>query len=198
MARRHPNTRRPSKPAKKLEAKQLEVTPAQKAGLTEPQYIFALTYVSNGFNAAAAARAAYPNQKPHSAEQQGYENLRKPEIRAFINRQLEDAWVSRQMGGEEALALVAGDARADARMLVDEQGKPRGLHELPDEIASSIEAVEFEDGKVKKIKLASKAQARRTILEQTGKLRTPGESLDKLADLMREDMERNRKLTAGA
>lgn len=196
VARRHPNTRRPTKPRrKKLETKVVEQTPAEKAGLTEPQYLFCLTYISNGFNASAAARAAYPNQTEASARVQGCENLTKPNIRAFISSRLEDAWRDKQMSGDECLARVAGDARADIRLLFDKDGKLRNPHEWPDEIADSIEAVDLANGK---IKLASKTIARRTILEQTGKLRSPADAVDKLAELMRGDLERNRKLTAGA
>lgn len=185
VARRHPNTRRPTKPRRKKLEKVLEQTPAEKAGLTEPQYIFALTYVSNGFNAGGAARVAYPNQTQGAAYSQGYENLRKPQVKQFILAQLGDVWKAKQMDGEEALARVAGDARADVRLLFDAKGELLNPHDWPDEIADSVEAVDMGNGKVK---LASKTAARRTILEQTGKLGSVERGLDELAKAMRETL----------
>lgn len=164
------------------------LTPAEQAGLTEPQYRFSLTYCTNGFNGAAAGRIAYPNQTAASQATQAYENLRKPLVKAFIAAQLGDVWKAQQMGGEEALALVAGDARADVRMLYDAEGALLNPHDWPDEIAASIESVDLTKGTVK---LASKGAARRTILEQTGKLGDVGKGLDELAKAMREDVARH-------
>lgn len=67
-------------PAKKKEKR---LTPKQEAFVAE--------YVRNGGNASAAAKKAYPSQTEHSAEVQGWENLKKPElaqaIRDEFNRQ---------------------------------------------------------------------------------------------------------------
>jgi hypothetical protein len=87
------------------------------------------------------------------------------------------------------LARIGLDATADPRQLVDEHGFALGLHELGDDIASSIESVEFEGGKLKKVKLASKTIARRTILEVTGKV-NGGNDVDRLADALRETLTR--------
>jgi phage terminase small subunit len=59
--------------------------------LTPKQEAFIAEYVRNGGNASAAAKKAYPNQTEHSAEIQGWQNLKKPElakaIRDEFNRQ---------------------------------------------------------------------------------------------------------------
>lgn len=59
--------------------------------LTPKQEAFVAEYVRNGGNASAAAKKAYPNQTEHSAEIQGWQNLKKPElaqaIRDEFNRQ---------------------------------------------------------------------------------------------------------------
>ena len=156
-------------------------------GFTPAQYEWALTYLANGFNASAAAQHAYPNVAKKNVRQVGYENLTKPYIRAWILAQLEDRWKGLHMGGEEALARVAGDARADIRMLFDAAGKLLPPHQWPDEIADSVEGVDVEKGRVK---LASKANARRTILEVTGKVK--GEStVDQLVEAMKATIEKN-------
>lgn len=67
-------------PAKKKEKR---LTPKQEAFVAE--------YVRNGGNALQAAKKAYPNQTEKSAQQQGWQNLRKLElaqaIRDEFNRQ---------------------------------------------------------------------------------------------------------------
>ena len=97
------------------------------------------------------------------------------------------SWKGTHMSGDEALALTAGDARSDIRMLFNSKGALLNPHDWPDEIANSVEAVDMAGGKVK---LASKAHARRTILEVTGKVR--GESsVDQLVEAMRATIEKN-------
>lgn len=156
-------------------------------GFTPAQYEFAITYLANGFNASAAARIAYPNQTASAAMSQGYENLRKPQIREWILAQLEDRWKGVHMSGDEALARVSNDARADIRMLFDAAGKMLPPHQWPDEIADSVESVDLVNSKVK---LAGKANARRTILEVTGKVH--GESsVDQLVEAMKATIEKN-------
>lgn len=64
---------------------------AKTRALTPKQEAFVAEYVRNGGNASAAAKKAYPNQTEHSAEMQGWQNLKKPElakaIRDEFNRQ---------------------------------------------------------------------------------------------------------------
>ena len=164
-----------------------EATPERPSTLTPAQYQFTLEYVANGFNATAAYRAAHPNVTYATARMEGSRTLAKPCIRAVIERRLRNHWEGLHMSGDEALARVALDARADIRMLFDAAGKLLKPDEWPDEIANSVEVVEFERGKVK---LVSKATARRIILEVTGKV--SGESsVDQLAEAMRQTLERN-------
>ena len=138
-------------------------------GLTVAQYAFALAYVGNGFNAAAAYRAAHPNVTNGTASVEGHRTLVNPKLRKHISERLDEHWKAEHMNGDEALARVAQDARADIRLLFDGQGELLKPHDWPDEIAGSVEALDVRTGKVK---LASKTTARRIILEQTGKLKT--------------------------
>ena len=57
---------------------------AKTRALTPKQEAFVAEYVRNGGNAKQAAKKAYPNQTEHSAEVQGWENLRKPELAKAI------------------------------------------------------------------------------------------------------------------
>lgn len=55
--------------------------------ITPKQQKFVAEYVKNGGNAKQAAIKAYPNQTEKSATQQGWENLRKPELAAAIRKE---------------------------------------------------------------------------------------------------------------
>lgn len=157
--------------------------PHEEADLTAAQYEFCLAYLANGFNATAAVRAAYPDVTSDvTIRAMGSENLTKPNIRAFLAPKMQDHWKALQMDGEEALARVALDARADLRGLYDADGKALHPKDWPDDLANSIEAVDLKEDGTYKVKLTNKGQARRTILEQTGKIKSPlAESVDALA-----------------
>jgi hypothetical protein len=156
--------------------------------------LFLQFYLTNGFNGAAAWREVHPDSKALGAA--GVNACRKlmtASVRARLLELLDDAfWKARQVSAEEVLARVGMDATANARLLVNEEtGAPLGLHELSDEILNSVEAVEFEGDKLKKVKLASKTIARRAILEIAGKVKGAGGGMDELAAAMRETLARN-------
>lgn len=163
-------------------------------GLTPLQYTFALTWASNGFNGASAYRAASPTVSLATASVNGSRMLAIAKVRAFLASLLGDRWKAEQMNGEEALGRVARDARADLRMLYDAKGELLPVHQWPDEIAGSVKSLaERADGTVK-ITLVDSLTARRIILEQTGKLKTPLEgAFDALADAIRADVARTQK-----
>jgi phage terminase small subunit len=156
------------------------------------QYEFCLNYLANGFNATAAYKAAYPAATLRSARELGHRLLTKVDIKAFLSTQLGEAWNALHMHGDEAFARVAMDARADIRLLFDEKGDFLHPLEWPDEVANSVETVEFYGGGgVKRVRFVSKAAARRTILEQTGKLKSRVEDdVDALAEALRSNLER--------
>ena len=96
------------------------------------------------------------------------------------------------MGGEQALGRIALDGSVDIRQLYDETGELLKPHMWPDSIAGSVKSVQ--DGPYGlKVTLVDPLQARRIILEQTGKIKSPGDSLDALAQAIRGDLERNGK-----
>lgn len=158
-------------------------SPDPADGLLPAQREFCLAYLANGFNATAAYAKAYPDAADESARRAGSRLLlTNVDVQAFLKPQLDAHWKALQMDGEEALARVALDARADLRALYDKDGKPLHPKDWPDELANSIEAVDLKDDGTYKVKLTSKGHARRTILEVTGKIKSPlAESVDALA-----------------
>ena len=106
-----------------------------------------------------------------TARTNGYRLLMDADIKAFLRTQIENGWTARQMAADHALALVAGDASADPRLLFNEKGQLLAVHDWPDELAASVEGLEFhENGAVKRVRFASKSAARRTILEVSGRI----------------------------
>lgn len=94
------------------------------------------------------------------------------------------------MSGDEALARVALDARSDPRHLFNVDGEMLEPADWPDELANSIESVELTKDGAYKVRFASKVQSRRTLLEQTGKLKTAADGFDALAEAIRADVSR--------
>ena len=150
-------------------------TARSPARLNPAHRLFCLTWLANGFNATAAYKASHPGASTATAMTNGCQLLRNTQVKAFLDRELEKAWTARQMSADEVLMRVALDARADLRTLYDAKGKMLPIAEWPDDLANSIEAVEFdEDQHVHKVKLTSKGMARRTILEVHGRLKPQG------------------------
>lgn len=148
-------------------------TPPVGNDLSPAQEQFCLTYLANGFNGAAAYKAAYPGIEDAAARACASRLLTNANVKAYLEPRITEHWKALQMDGEEALARVALDARADLRGLFDEHGEPLPPHQWPDDLANSIEAVDLKEDGTYKVKLTSKGHARRTILEVTGKVKNP-------------------------
>jgi hypothetical protein len=76
------------------------------------------------------------------------------------------------MKGDEALASISLDARADIRELFDEQGKLLNPRLWPDSVAHSVKA--YRSGPFgPTVIMNDSLAARRIILEQSGELKSP-------------------------
>jgi phage terminase small subunit len=170
--------------------------PHVAAGLqTAAQYEFCLAYLTNGYNATQAYLSAHPDVKNPTARVEGHRDLTKPNIQRYLASKLGNRWKAWDMEAEEASARLAQDARADLRLLFDEDGALLDPKDWPDELANSIESYEAEKGKVK---LVSKLHARRTILELTGKLKNPLATLGESLDSLLAGIEKERQAKKGA
>lgn len=158
-------------------------------GLSAGEFTFALAWLANGGNAARAYLESHPRVTYGTAAVQGHRTLNRPNVRRYISSRQRQTWKQLRMSGDEALYRVALDARADLRGLFGDDGKMLDPHLWPDDLANSIEAVSIkEDGSIS-VKVASKATARRIILEQTGKLRSKLEdSMSAIAKALRRDL----------
>lgn len=85
---------------------------------TAKQLLFIDAYLANGGNGTRAAEAAGYKGSEDVWAQVAYENLRKPEIEAEINRRL-----SQYMSADEVLYRLSEIANADLGDVLDEDGR---------------------------------------------------------------------------
>lgn len=134
---------------------------------------FLREYDANGGNGARAYLAAHPGcSSRRAAAVEASRILTRPNIQARLRELAEAKWKRVAMNGDEAAALVAGDARADIRELYDDRGNLLPIQAWPDSIARSVKAIRpGKDGTT--VVLNDSLAARRIILEQTGRLKQP-------------------------
>lgn len=160
--------------------------------LSTRQRGFVCEYDANGGNGTRAYQAVYGQNDLASAATDACKLLRVPKVRAAVDALRQERWKRLQMTGDEALSLIAGDARADVRALYDEGGKLLAPHLWPDDVARSVKGVKpgpFGDAIVLNDSLA----ARRFIAEQTGAAKSIAGGLDALADAIKGDAEKHAK-----
>jgi phage terminase small subunit len=162
--------------------------------LAHGEELFALEYLANQGNGAAAYRASHPKCRSGAAAAVGaVRMLRISKVQKFIEREQAARRKRLRMDGDEALYLVSCDARSDIRELFDQEGRLLPMHRWPDSIAVSIKTINHGPSGTK-IVLNDKLAARRIILEQTGKLKSRVEDdVDALAEAMRSNLERHAK-----
>ena len=93
--------------------------------LTPKQEAFVAEYVRNGGNASAAAKKAYPNQTEHSAEMQGWQNLKKPELAKAIRDEFNRQGVTL----EKALRPIVKGLEAKTKDGADDLDKQMRAHD---------------------------------------------------------------------
>jgi hypothetical protein len=157
-------------------------------GFSVRERAFVAAYLSNGFNGSAAWRTLHPEATADTCRTEGSCTLAKPHVRAYVNRQVQKAFEAAGMSGAEALGRLAQDAKSDIRELFDEHGNPLPPQLWPDTIVNSVEGFDItKDGM--RVRLVSKLAARRTILELTGKLKSPlADDISVLARALRGDL----------
>lgn len=78
--------------------------------LTPKQQAFADYYIESGNATESALKANYSK---NTASEMGYENLRKPHIKKYIDKKMEEIASKRIMGATEALELLTSIARGE-------------------------------------------------------------------------------------
>lgn len=161
----------------------------KKRTLTVQQEAFVHEYDANGGNGVRAYMASHPECESYSAAGVGaFHYLRNPKIRTVIDALAEARWKRLAMTGDEAVARIAQDARADIRELFDDDGNLLPVRHWPDSVAQSVKAIRpGKDGYT--VVLNDSLAARRLIAEQTGKLKSTAGAVGDLARILAGDFE---------
>jgi phage terminase small subunit len=140
-------------------------------GLTPQQLQFAIAYLNCG-NATEAARRIGISDK--RAGVRGWQILHRPNVAAFVEKNLLEKWERARMQVPEILGRLAWIARGDPRRFFKPDGSYKPIHELSEEDAACIRGWEDElhfdaDGApptmTRKIKFADPVPALRTLAQ---------------------------------
>ena len=184
MARKPPPRRRPPKPARVPEA----ALPHEAAGLTPAQYVFALAWLENDFNATQAYLKAHPKATENTASVEGARTLANPKVKAFVRAQLEEAWGPLEASAAEVVGRLGATSRADISLLFDEKDQLLPPRKWPAWMRQAVKEWDREGGKVKLMDLL---HVWRVILELTGRLKNPAlDAADVLAEAILADVKR--------
>lgn len=102
------------------------MTARSRSGMSEKQKLFCEYYLRNGRDAAKAAREA--GYSVHSAKHRGYENLQKPQIKAYLQRRIEAIDAARIAETNEVLQYLTSVMRGESESeVVIVEGKGDGI-----------------------------------------------------------------------
>jgi phage terminase small subunit len=111
--------------------------------LNARRQLFVAEYLRDKNATQAAIRAGY---NARSAKSIATENLSKPAVRCEIDKcgaqALARVQESTGITLERTIAEVAKGAFLDVRRMFNDDGSPKGIHELDDETASAMEGIE--------------------------------------------------------
>lgn len=101
---------------------------------------FVLEYVEC-LNATAAARVSHGIK---DARRYGYKVLHRPDVKAAITAGLREQQDRTDNNADRVIRELMAVAYADPRQLVDDDGNPLPLRELPAAVARTVASIEFE------------------------------------------------------
>lgn len=113
--------------------------------LTGKQKRFVEEYLCDLNATQAAIRAGYSAK---TAEVVGYENLRKPQIAAAIQAEMDKRSARTEMTQDAVLLELRKLASSDIRKVFDDQGRLLPVHMLPDDIAPAVSSVKVTTSRV--------------------------------------------------
>lgn len=113
--------------------------------LTPKQEAFCREYLVDLNATQAAIRAGY---SPKTAHMMGHENLKKPEMAAFIQKEMTERAGRTEITADRVLSEIGRLAFADIRSVFDENGRLLPVHMLPAEVAASVSSIEVVTSKV--------------------------------------------------
>lgn len=163
---------------------------------------FCLEYLKD-HNATRAYKAA--GYSPKGANQSAAVMLRDPLIKARIAALASEKFKALHMEVDEILARAALIARADIRMLFDEKGNLKPMHELGTHGAATVAGVDVTEefdgtgakrrkvGETRKVRLRDPMPALRLLAEHKKLVKMPDAGVNALATMLAERMKAARE-----
>lgn len=110
--------------------------------LTDKQILFAETYVNNNCNGRSAAIAAgVPERNASSMSCQWLDSERYPAVQAYIEQLFEKRRNIQEVKGEHIIRELARIAFFSQKRLLDRNGVPIPLKDLPEDVAAAISEI---------------------------------------------------------
>jgi hypothetical protein len=149
---------------------------AKVNGLPAAALAFVHEYDGNGGNGTRAYLQVHPKVKPETAATEAWKLLRIPKVAEALAELRAARWARLKMNGDEAMALLSNDARADIRELFGEGWAMLPPDQWPDSVARSVKGIRPGVAGTT-VLLNDSLAARRIILEQTGQIKNPAAEL---------------------
>lgn len=147
--------------------------PSKQLKLTPKQRIFIAEYMIDLNATQAAIRAGYSEDTAGSI---GQENLKKPAILEAIEKRMEERAKRTEVTSDRIVNETAKLAFFNAKNLFNEDGTPKGIHEIDDDTAAAISGIEvvtvgnaeYGLGQITKYKVSDKNSALDKLYKHNG------------------------------
>jgi phage terminase small subunit len=117
---------------------------------------FANEYIVDKNATQAAIRAGYSEK---TANEQGCQLLARLSIRGEVYRLLKEQFIRINLKSDAILSELYHLAKYNIGDAFTHEGKLKPIHEIPRDLLKAVQAIDFEDGKVTKLRFASKEKA---------------------------------------
>lgn len=135
--------------------------------------LFALAFIANGGNGAAAAVAA--GYAEHSARRQAVKLLERPRVREMIQQHQQTLTKKYELDADLVIRSIVQELSFDPAKLYRGNGSLKDIAELDEDTRMALASVEFEQiggadspVSVRKVKWASRHQAREQAMKHLG------------------------------
>lgn len=139
-----------------------------KEAAKERRAHFVEAYIANGGNAAEAARTV--GYAPRSAYTTGSALTKDPEIARMIAERKSQLMRANQLTVDRWWQEVSRLSTFNPKKLVDENGKLKPLHELDDDTAAALGAIEVEIGQDQTVLTRVRPHSKTTALDMAAKV----------------------------
>jgi len=142
-----------------------------RKGSEERDLRFAEVYMGNGENARRAYMEVFDCINENTAAVEGHKVLKKPKVHDYITKRRAEMRARYALTPDRVYQEIARVAYYSPKGLLDKKtGKPLSLHEIDDDVAAALDAVEIQVGDNGQVTFRSKPHDKNSALEKACKL----------------------------